>query len=707
MISFLTDNHLIDNIPELPTALVVLLCIGAIILLGVGVASLIFAFRKEKSTKGHLLDFNIRVYRYDYGSKTYFFFDQNDIGNQKTYNESQFINQFAPSDRYRVQNWLDKISKSDGDYPRFLQADIKISKKANNTITSMLELTSVNHESNIIHFESHLLPYLGSANELPKKVKNTQSLSANLKKEMLYNQKKIRRYFVDDSDDAQKFIDSADSSQTLGFLYLKLYRQGGNIKNDETYLAEINEKVLTSLYHFMNKSIRLLKVSPTETLFIDKDSKSKPMVMNMASSINTAVTQFLNFSVTDMNLFLAVGVTFGSLCKRDIALAISQSGDMAKAISNNYSSEKILLYDPTFFQNYHTEQKNLSDVHMVIKNSTYRLYYLPSLNTKSWEQSFFFLNVVPFGTELKDISKLLEVARKINEGTGPYQFYCSVQKKVAFTMKNVKNNGVAIEVPYKDIKSFLQAMKDTESKINWVVQIKETDLLAYMDDQVSIKRSLQSVIQAGYKIGIILFNANSALPGSILKTASYFIVGDFFTSRLIDPKVRNDLRLIQGNYNTYNALLTYYHLENDNSFELAVHYGGRIIQCNSLSAPSSRPAPLDEERIEELKEATKDLIPKARNSAPMNMFNRESFTHFSLPDLEKKKEEKNKLAEETNLEEKDSPPLEDNVENISVIDSQGKHDEIVEKSDNANSNPQIQNKKKHKKKKKPNSRSLN
>ncbi|MFA6830352.1 MAG: hypothetical protein WCR67_06625 [Bacilli bacterium] len=584
---------------EIDLFLIVFSSILAFILLVILILSFIFAYKKKRPNKEGT-DFNIRAYTYDYIKKSYFFVDLKNMTNQKTYNEEQFYNQFIPSDRYRVQNWLDDIIKKD-EYHKFLQADIHVNSKHKN-MTSVMEIKSINKEKGKIHFESSFLPNLSS--------------SFNFSGHKTVSNRKLKRFLLDDIHEAQEFIDSAPSNQIVGIYYLKLYRQTRKDFEKDDYLQKVSSKLTEPIGHLLSKEIRYFRPNDIDYVIVDLNSVSKAMVMNVASSISTTIQKSINTAFPDADITLGIGITFGYICQRNFSSALEQSSTISSLIADNYTKEKFIIYDKETINNYNITKKNLQDITMVIKNTTLRVYFQPTLNIKTGKNSFYIIKPKPYGTSIEDFSEVLKLASKTQLGTAPLFRY--IQTKATQILRNIDNSGVLLEISFTDVNSFLKAINDSpsDSNLDWIVAFEEIDLLSYVNNIQTIRKAFQQLLECECKIAISIRNANTALPASVLRFASYFIIGKSFTGNLNNDKVRNGLRLIQSNLNSYPASLVYFGLADYNSFELAVHYGAQILECAQLAGVSSHAEVLNPEKVEYLLKDTANLRPKNKSDIP-------------------------------------------------------------------------------------------
>jgi len=581
--------------PSLPF-LILLSVIGGLLLSGLIVLFFLYVIPPKKKKP----NFNIRVYAYYYGEHPhYVFFDKSDIAHTKTYDPQTFENQFLEADKYRVQNWINAIARNE-DYSQFLEAEVRMNGK--NYSPSMLELTGVDRDKNVIHFESHLIPYMVKSAVSGKKNKPA----------------KPKKYeILSTLEEGERFVLEASGNRQIGIFVLVLFRIGMDGKKmdfletdlEKKRLAEVEKGVRNVLYRFLSRETRYYKVSDTEYVLVARDAVSKAVVMNMASSLDTALQQYLNIHVPENDLRVAIGVTLGSLCARKLSRGIEQGEEMARTMENNASASHALLYDPNFKKRETIETENLSDIALLVANRTYRLFFAPTLNVRTAKQDFFFLKVIPYGTKLTSFDEVLEVAAKLPSGL--ITLYQSLYRKTVDVFERMRRTGtVFFEVPYGQLSSFCNAVSpDEEEAVSVLVGLRENELLAYRQDYGTIRKTLERLREAGYSFALVLNGPSTILPNALLRLFSRFVVmGAPFDPA--DPKVAMTLRSREANFALYSADLVYEGLKDYSQVELCAHYGGTVFQCDKLGALSSRPEEIDPETLDELLLDLEPVLPK-------------------------------------------------------------------------------------------------
>ena len=578
------------------TIVTVLLCLSILV---AAILTLVLNRRGSLSRARslHSSEMNVRVYRYNFANKTFYCFDKFEPSNTKEFTEKEFLAQFFPSDKYRVQDWLKDIAHGEN-HPRYIQADIRISKDGK-MIPTMLEFTSINHKASLIHFDSHLFPSLFSANQ-----KNTP--------------KRMRKFLLANEEMAQRFLESEDQEALGATFCFTIYQKEPNgrvIIN--RHLADINQKIVEVIGRFLTKNRKILILSPFDEIVIDTSVASRTSAYTIASTIATSIQQYLNYSIPDDDIYYAIGFSVGSFYGHDYPKAKFQSSSMVKAIKEGYSQEKILFYDSEFYAKYAKRQSQNQEINMVVKDATFRIYYMPSLDLSKKELAFYFTDIVPYGTEISDFQSVIRMAAE-TDGDAE-QLLESVVSRCEADLAQRARTKIAIRLPYAQLETFRQILRK-HRKLDWIVEIREADLTTYAEDIANVNSELIRVRQSNIQIALVIDNSSSELRKKTLKTFDYFFIPPKFTSEMLDFNMsHNNLRIIETNYFNYDVPLVFFGLKDFDDIELCAHYSGTIFQCDQLALPSSRFEPLDAEKVAYVDKVTKSLLPHHEETITLSL----------------------------------------------------------------------------------------
>lgn len=553
----------------------------ALLLLGVllAIAILLFATAFFQSPFRKQTDSNIRMYTYDYAHKTFYYFDRQNLKHRKTMKEAEFLSQFQPSDSYQVKNWLADIATGD-ERKSFLQADVKIRRK-NRALPSILELKSVNHEKCIIHFESHLLSFTTSFPVAAKKALALHTLTS--------------------IPEAEEYLRESDPNRLCAVYYIGFYNTEKNL-SEKTFqeIEQISNSSKSVLSTYLGKERKLLALTGSEFVLIDLQTMSKAMAMQIASSLETKLRQNINHLAPDTTVDFAIGLTTGTYFQKDFRKAKEQSQLMAEAIRKGDYPGNILFYDQDFFLRETKKRKDKKDLDLLIRNRTYRLYFLPSLDLRSYQESFYLLDIRPYGTSLSEYDDILRLAQ---ESKGKAESLIQgIVEKLSEVLPSDRRITLLAPITYSALSVFSKVLKNNDNRrFDLILSLKESDLLPSLSNLRQVMEEILDLKRRGFHFACHIANASSLLPNKLLLLFSYIFVGREFTRELDSPTASNQLQLIEADYKKLGLPLVYAGLEGLSQVELCAHYGGDIFLSRELGDYSSRPEKLNPDSIEELR----------------------------------------------------------------------------------------------------------
>lgn len=571
--------------------LFVLLILALLVLFSV---TLFFAFRnyeKKREASFEYNDFNIRVYTYDYVRKHFYCFDRINLTHVKSFTEEEFLAQFLRSDTYRIKEWLKNVI-TEKNPCQSLQVDIKINK-GRKFCVSLLHFTSINRQKQIVHFESQLLPHLSTKHPSLKEMKKISM-----------------KFYLKTEEECQKFLAGTEADVLPSILYFEFCHNKEDLTpKDLKTIEAARESALMTAGSYLYKSRKLYRVTGNEFLIIDNSSLSKLMAMNIAFIIQTAIQQKLNETTPNVDMNVAIGVSIGTLFQGNYALGKDQAKKMADAISQGKAKgDKVLLYDETFFTSYEQYQIQREETQMLIRNSTFRLYFSPTVDIEQGKQGFYLLRPSPFGTSIQNFDDVIKISSELRNGTENL-----FRKLYGMALRQIKDRPVkiAIQMPYGVLRKFLRIVSEKPSKISWIVCVRTTDLLTTNEDPTLTNKVFRELRKNGIEIGLIIDTLSSTLRSRVLRQVNYFFIPESLAINKFDPdQAINDQRSIQATYAPFRVPLVYYDLTHIDDVETCILNGGRIFECEEIAMPSSRPELVDEESLDFLIKDAKKLAPK-------------------------------------------------------------------------------------------------
>lgn len=553
------------------------------------------SWKRRKEAERH--DYNVRVYRRDRRTKTFYCVDKKDLANRKTFTQDEFLHQFVPSDKLRVKSWLDSISK--GDYEEYFSAEIKLNK-ANRICPTIREVTNINPSAHRIHFESYLVPY---------------SKNSHSDNNRLLNRFRANHYLLKREEDARKFL-AASVEESRGAIYaIKVFSSSVLTKEEE---KKEFDAIYRSLTRFLGKKRRLFRNKPDEFIVLDRTTFSKFSARNLASTLATSLQQQVNRGLPNRSLTIGIGASLNQDHKGNFRVGIQQALKRCDAIGEGKAKkQRFLFYDSSFFTNYETQKAENREVKNRIKNKTFRLYFTPCLDLTASQTdrtkikpSFYLTEFIPYGTKyIKDWKGVYEQLKN-SPGTSINLFGRINSLLEKNDQRSKQKANIVLQLPYLLRKNAQIIFSQSKSGYKFIFLLSEVDILNSGEETYLTRKNIRERKKRGFIPALLLDTPSPVLRSRILKQFGYFFVSPSYVLANAGDKGHNDLRTIQGNYKGYSVPFVYYGLKTTEQAELATHYGATFLLCDSLALPSSRLEPFDPKKVSFFIQDAKKLAPK-------------------------------------------------------------------------------------------------
>lgn len=422
----------------------------------------------------------------------------------------------------------------------------------------------------------------------------------------------FQRYVLKNLEECEKFLKTSHSDILGSIVYFSVYSSRKNLTEEEkNTLKQMQESVYHLLGNYLCKTRRLFRINPSDFLVIDLSCLSKLMAMNITVSIQKVIQQLLNKSTDDIGINVAIGVTIGTYYHGDLITGMQQGKKMVDAIIGGMSKKsQVLLYDETLFTNYEESKLQKEETKNLIKNSTFRLYFTPTVNLENASQSMNLLKLVPYGTSFTSMNEVLTTSLGIKNG--PVAIFGKIVKKViAETSKSTTRVPIALEIPYSMFPHFMKVFQSSTSNVDWILCFRETSITSFREDQNTTMKKLREFRLLGGQVALIVDTINNSLHSRVLKWVNFLLIPNIFTCKAKDAdQAKNDLRTILSFYSSYHIPIGFYGLEHIDDIENGIINGGSIFQCDELALPSSKLERIPLDTIKELMLDAEKLAPK-------------------------------------------------------------------------------------------------
>lgn len=541
----------------------------------------------QKSKEVALLTNNQRIYTYDYSRGLFFYFDRLNPKNERILTTDEFLSLFIATDKFRIENWLKDITTSET-ASQFIQVDRNFENVTNVALTCVLSLTKIDKESKIIHFEMHLLPYIDT----------------------VYNYKISEKYVLKNEKDIDEYISNFSKSSQGALYYLKLYSLKENENYDNKFKSLINKIKNEGILKYLSPTRKCLKINNTDYVIIDTSSNSKLISLGYASTISNAANAVLKNQQEDKNYEFLIGASIQTHPPKTYNECQSEAKSMVDAIIKKKSFNKVLIYDPDFTRNLTKDEKNKKDTLMYIKNSTFNLSFLSSLDVTTGLLGPVFLNIRNYGIDLTDFADIVNISSQIDNGEKCIQLFRNLDFKLIKQLACYQTHlQIILHIPYESSRLFYQAI-DTKYERNFTYTLifDEKELSSKISIQDQILNNIKEYKKKDIHSGLLIKTSSISIKRTIIEEMSYYVLTSQMTKNIQSAKTQADLEKISVFFKSFSGQLCYINLKDPIDIDLAILYSGRNVQCDILSKLSSKIYPFDSKLVSQIVKDDNKLI---------------------------------------------------------------------------------------------------
>lgn len=510
-------------------------------------------------------DYNVRIYTLDYDKCLIYYFDRKDMKKVVTVSFDLFYNQFTSEDSKNVKEWITNIIEDNEQASDYLEVSVILNKK-HALGFSLYELTSIDREKKIIHFESRLLPSLSVQNK-------KHNIKAHIKR-------------IND-------IQSHDEKHRLenkGAVILLKFFSAHSFEIDEELVGPLMIQLINHLASVINTHRYIINLNPTEVAIYDQEASSRAAVGGLASKVKKIADSFLSISSYDETYVITIGIAIREN-KDDVKTLVGHGREMA-IIAEQKEDVGIELFDPEKDYSNIIGSGAYREIVSIIRNKTVRYYFKPVLNTESLDIGSYLLLIEPYGTQFDNFKELLEEAHDLRLSKPILKsFLGNALKQIE------KTNRVTIfidtDISYLD--DYISVLeKHSSSNVEKVLCFGENLLVSYNENYEDLEQRLPKLKNDGYKLGLIIDDENQPLNSQVLSFFDYFLVENNVTNNIrVDDHQLARFRTIIDIYSRLNGTIVAAALKTISDAEITEKLGVHYFACSEIADASSNLEVLD------------------------------------------------------------------------------------------------------------------
>lgn len=510
-------------------------------------------------------DYNVRIYTLDYDKCLIYYFDRKDMKKVVTVSFDSFYSQFSNEDSRNVKEWIMNIIEDSDQASDYLEVSVILNKK-HAIGFSLYELTSIDRERKLIHFESRLLPSLSEHNKkhnIKSHIKRINDIQSHDEKHRLENK---------------------------GAIILIKFFSAHSFEIDEELVGPLMIQLVNHLASVINEHRYIINLNPTEVAIYDQEASSRAAVGGLASKVKKIADSFLSISSYDETYVITIGIAIREN-KDDVKTLVGHGREMA-IIAEQKEDVGIELYDSEKDYSNIIGSGSYREIVSIIRNKTVRYYFKPILNTESLDIESYLLLIEPYGTQFDTFNELLEDAHDLRLAKPILKsFLGDALEQVAKTDKVT----IFIDTDISYLDDYISVLeKYSGSNIEDVLCFDEDLLVSYNENYEDLEQRLPELKNRGYKLGLIIDDENQPLSSQALSFFDYFLVGDNVTNniRMNDHQLAR-FRTIIDIYSRLKGTIVATSLKMISDAEIADKLGVHHFGCSEIADASSNLEVLD------------------------------------------------------------------------------------------------------------------
>ena len=487
--------ELLGNTYVIIFALMFLLLIGLIIFCCLTI--------REKKLKQIVVyeDNNVRYFSIHYGRDFVYSVDKRNLNKKRKENLEWFYNCFAPGEKVRLEVWLNELMKKDHTAPNHLEVSTKV-KGNKSLIFTVIDVTHINYEKQIIHLESRLFP----------SIQKTKRKNKNSKRNVVYY-----------TEMPKILLDYEDNPRTLFLIrlsYLDTLEKESN-DFDFTIFTLLISRLVKKLPPFRY----LCQLKSNELVLIDFKMRTKNEAIALGSSLVKIINKSLSLSGIDNNVSFKIGINQEKKQYSDFATLTRFAREAAIYAETNDLDTDILIYDQNAFKQQENLARIISNIKRNIDRRLFSCTYVPIINAK--DGSIFGYDCLLSAPQsvVYSITSMLEYASNNNFLIDLLRvLYLETNSGYSFSHRNYHNQFLTMPIKLSFYQEIIEIFTRIErpKNVNTIFILNDKEI-----DEIDVKETIQILKELKHhNITIALeITANSLiLLPDILKLFDYFII---------------------------------------------------------------------------------------------------------------------------------------------------------------------------------------
>lgn len=478
---------------------------GALILLGVVfifvVVTMGVSFRVQQKLHEKVLDSSnsIRVFRLDIRNDRTDYFDSTNLQSRRISSLTNFYNMFPSNERERLIEWVGHLLEKDEETPQTLEISIIIRRNKRRYFT-LLEVTNVDYENQVIHLESHILRFINVSKSRRNKegfykFSTQTSLSASMKEKQNRGHTICIRFFQKHSNEPIPKL------------------QFAMVKN--------------ALVPLISSSRLMIEYGIDEILVCDFKASIRSQAVQLIHLIEAEIKRHLAINSSIEDFGYSAGIIDNKLLHSDLEKIIEEGSKLTLA-AREENLHYVFFEESGGFNATVDHQNYRTEVERIIYDKRLEYLYRPVYDAERSKTVGYKAIVKPQDSFFGSIEELKSYAYKTSDDK---ELFTTIARNCIsrfIQQKSDKNQILFFDATYNEIPfiartlSYIQGIKETRVVV--VINEEDFDDLPQMSTE-SVISSLVNLKSRGYAPALrIRDKSELPLHPSIYEAFDYFII---------------------------------------------------------------------------------------------------------------------------------------------------------------------------------------
>lgn len=510
---------------------------------------------------------SIRVFRLDIKNDRTDYYNAASIRNRRSSTLTNFYNMFPSSERERLIDWVGALFDKDSGAPQTLEISVIVHRNRKKYFT-LLQVTKIDYENQIIHLESHLLKFMNVSrsrrnNEGFYKFSNQLALQRALKEKPNRGFTICLRFFSKNS---------TNKISRLDFVHIK-----------------------NALVPFISNQRMMSEYNEDEIIIVDFKASIRAQVVQALHVIEAEIRRRMSVKSNVDYLSYSAAIIENKILKGDLQKIIIEGENLS--VMAQEEGLKYLFYEengnfiaPENTQNYRTE------VERIIYDKRFQYLYRPIYDVGRSRTIGYKAIIKPLDSFFGSIEELKSYAYKTNDDRELFSTLARNSISRFIQQKAEKSHILFFDVSYNETSfvsrtlSHIQGIKETKV----VIVINEQDFidLPSMTSE-SVIAMITNLRSNGYNCALrINDESNLTLLPKIYEAFDYFIID---SDAQLSNRSMNQLPIFQKlieNLLKFHKTLLADNMTSWDSVELLVRLGVEIVSSEVIGASDENVLPI-------------------------------------------------------------------------------------------------------------------